>query len=69
MNGEELIEVKDVSGYWDEDGRVASEELSPEINVHDLKSSINGHTIRLKGVLQDKDLSILVDYGSTHSFI
>lgn len=40
-----------------------------EISINALYGSNSINTIRLQGVLRGKKISILVDSGSTHSFI
>ncbi|XP_026434351.1 uncharacterized protein LOC113331931 [Papaver somniferum] len=46
-----------------------SEESDVEIVVHALNGSHCGETIRIPGLLNNHSISILIDTGSTHSFI
>lgn len=70
MDKDEFTEVEDVSNYWEDQSQYFKEELeSPEISFNALNGTISVNTIRLKGILQNKSISILVDSGSTHNFI
>lgn len=40
-----------------------------EISVHALSGNVTPNTIKLKGLLKKRKLSVLVDSGSTHSFL
>uniref|UniRef100_A0A803MBH9 Ty3 transposon capsid-like protein domain-containing protein n=1 Tax=Chenopodium quinoa TaxID=63459 RepID=A0A803MBH9_CHEQI len=44
-------------------------EFDPQISVHALAGSNSFQTMRVKGVVNGKDLHILIDSGSTHNFV
>ncbi|XP_074343112.1 uncharacterized protein LOC141680927 [Apium graveolens] len=60
-------EVEEVVGEMEQ--LLAQEESPGEISVNALSGNRSIGTIRLQGVLKGKRISILIDSGSTHSFI
>lgn len=66
-NNESLIEVVDE----DQQSSVTEvENTDPtKISLQALSGSYNPRTMRLMGLIKRKDLSVLIDGGSTHCFI
>lgn len=48
---------------------VAMEEGTTKISLQALVGTFNSRTLRLKGTVRGRDLTILIDSGSTHNFI
>ncbi|XP_026451508.1 uncharacterized protein LOC113351792 [Papaver somniferum] len=46
-----------------------SQEEEVEISVHDLAGNVSHNTIRIEGTVKKQPLTILIDSGSTHSFL
>ncbi|KAE8731154.1 hypothetical protein F3Y22_tig00002840pilonHSYRG00493 [Hibiscus syriacus] len=49
--------------------RMTIEEKDPEIFVNAITGSSRGSTLRIQGFIKGKPLNILIDSGSTHSFV
>ncbi|XP_026378796.1 uncharacterized protein LOC113273262 [Papaver somniferum] len=56
----------DTSHETDEEPALESD---MEISLHSLTGNVSGDTIRIPGFIKKKDISILIDTGSTHRFI
>jgi len=48
---------------------IATVESFPEISFHAITGTEHPHTIRVLGKLKNKDVTVLIDGGSTHNFI
>ncbi|XP_011027642.1 PREDICTED: transposon Ty3-G Gag-Pol polyprotein [Populus euphratica] len=48
---------------------IATVESFPEISFHDIAGTEHPQTIRVLGKLKNKDVTVLIDGGSTHNFI
>ncbi|XP_026410205.1 uncharacterized protein LOC113305366 [Papaver somniferum] len=68
--GEEAEEIYDTgvetSNETDEEPPLESD---MEISIHALTGNVSGDTIRIPGFIKKKAISILIDTGSTHSFL
>ncbi|XP_026450604.1 uncharacterized protein LOC113350689 [Papaver somniferum] len=68
--GEEAEEIYDTGGDTShETDEEPALESDMEIFLHALTGNVSGDTIRIPGFIKKKAISILIDTGSTHSFI
>ncbi|XP_026383753.1 uncharacterized protein LOC113279266 [Papaver somniferum] len=68
--GEEAEEIYEPGGEPEHDtDEEPPLESDMEISLHALTGNISGDTIRIPGFVKKKAISILIDNGSTHSFI
>lgn len=66
LEGEEEEEQDEVK---EEGGEEEDEEDNGEISIHALKGMANNKIIKVGGQVKDCNLNILIDSGSTHSFL
>jgi hypothetical protein len=48
---------------------MSSEEMTPTISCHALDRIITPQTLNIEGYIKNKNVIVLIDYGSTHNFI
>ncbi|GKD53695.1 transposon ty3-G gag-pol polyprotein [Tanacetum coccineum] len=66
--------ISDVSEVEDEESLGDNQEQNPgdshvEISFHAISGSINPQTLRLPGKINNKEVVVLIDGGSTHNFV
>ncbi|KAK2659382.1 hypothetical protein Ddye_005915 [Dipteronia dyeriana] len=60
---------EDVIKELEEDAEVASEEEVPKISLHAISGTRSPETKRIRGIIDNINTTILVDFGSTHNFV
>ncbi|GKA99787.1 transposon ty3-G gag-pol polyprotein [Tanacetum coccineum] len=70
----QLFMISDVSEVEDEESLGDNQEQNPgdshvEISFHAISGSINPQTLRLPGKINNKEVVVLIDGGSTHNFV
>lgn len=63
VSGEKMSKMEEEFLQWED------EVVEPYISVNALAGSQNFQTMRVKGVIQNRVVYILVDSGSTHNFL
>lgn len=66
---EDIAEPAADDGGDDKPPVTESHEIIPEISFHAIAGASHPQTIRVAGRLKNKDLTVLIDGGSTHNFI
>lgn len=70
MIGEEAKKIYEAGGESEQDTKKEPHiESDVEISLHALTGNISGDTIRILGFIRKNAISILIDTGSTHSFV
>ncbi|XP_060673303.1 uncharacterized protein LOC132803788 [Ziziphus jujuba] len=62
-------DVETIEGNLEDTATEELEGTTPEISFHAIAGTNHPQTIRVIGQLQNKDLTVLIDGGSTHNFI
>ncbi|KAL0355197.1 UNVERIFIED_CONTAM: hypothetical protein Sradi_3966600 [Sesamum radiatum] len=63
-------EVRDFDRAEQEEGSEGKEETEEvTISIHAMKGNVSYKTLRINGLVGDKETLILIDYGSTHCFL
>lgn len=62
-------EEEDLDGFGIDTPPSPTEEISPEVSLNSVIGLSNPKTMKLRGLIEDTEVAVMVDPGATHNFL